>query len=268
MLNNRTNSIRLSALPCCAGSRRRRLARVSRSLAQQVPTIPAGPPAGLLLGRRAPPAHRPPPGGAPAAQPEEPPTEAERLIDAAIKKLAKLQSVAADLLEYVDMLDQKFTIKGRYLRAPNARVKLQLTVYGTSRLERHDPSSLRRRNPVGLPAGPRSTVLSQAEHQADPGTAQFTRSRPQDQEPGDHPDGLGWTGDAAGGPAQIHQVRPEGRGRARRQESLEIARDAGKTAKGWSVPTRGRSTRPGSYPLTSRWMPRFIWARKTAGLTG
>jgi outer membrane lipoprotein-sorting protein len=70
------------------------------------------------------------PGGAPAAQPEEPPTEADRAVDAAIALLAKLQSVSAELVQSVDMLYQKFTVKGSYLRAPNARVKLQLTVSG------------------------------------------------------------------------------------------------------------------------------------------
>jgi len=128
MLNNRTNSIRQSALLCALG-----LAIVAwlatRASAQQSPTFP-GPAGGAGLGQPGAPGMPGGAGGAPAAQPEEPPTEAERLIDTAIKTLAKLQSVAADLVQSVDMLYQKFTIKGRYLRAPNARVKLQLTVVG------------------------------------------------------------------------------------------------------------------------------------------
>jgi len=129
MLHNRTNSIRLSALRCA-------LALVivawlfSRSSAQQVPTIPAGPAEDNKAGPQGAPGAPPAPGVAPAAQPEEPPTEAERVIDGAIKMLANLKSVAADLVQTVDMLYQKFTIKGQYLRAPNARVKLQLTVVG------------------------------------------------------------------------------------------------------------------------------------------
>jgi outer membrane lipoprotein-sorting protein len=69
--------------------------------------------------------------GAPAAdKPDEPPTEAEKLIDAAIKKIAKLESVAADLVQEINMLNQKYTIKGRYLKAPNTHVYLKLAVSG------------------------------------------------------------------------------------------------------------------------------------------
>jgi outer membrane lipoprotein-sorting protein len=129
MLHNRINSIRPFApwIPLAFLVFAGLFSAVSFS---QVPTIPAGPqeapktrlptPAGGAAG----------PGAAPAAQPEEPPTDAEKVIDGAIKLLAKLQSVTADVVESVDMLYQKFTIKGQYLRAPNARVKLQLTVYG------------------------------------------------------------------------------------------------------------------------------------------
>lgn len=60
----------------------------------------------------------------------EPPTEAEKTLDAAIKKVAALKSMAADLTESVDMLDQKFTIRGRYLKAPGHRIYLQLKVSG------------------------------------------------------------------------------------------------------------------------------------------
>ena len=61
---------------------------------------------------------------------DEPPTEAEKTLDAAIKKVAALNSVAADLNESVDMLDQKFTIRGRYLKAPGHRIYLQLKIAG------------------------------------------------------------------------------------------------------------------------------------------
>ena len=60
----------------------------------------------------------------------QPATSAERLIDEAINRIAKLDSVAADLVQTVEMLNQRFTIKGRYLKAPNWRVYLQLTVAG------------------------------------------------------------------------------------------------------------------------------------------
>ena len=58
------------------------------------------------------------PAGKPAEPPQEPPTEAERLIDLAIKKIAGLKSVSADMVQNVVMLKQKFDIKGRYLKAP------------------------------------------------------------------------------------------------------------------------------------------------------
>jgi outer membrane lipoprotein-sorting protein len=69
-------------------------------------------------------------GAAAAPKADEPPTEAEVIIDKAIKKISELQSVAAELQEEVEMLGQKFSIKGRYLKAPNRRVYLRMTVAG------------------------------------------------------------------------------------------------------------------------------------------
>jgi len=72
-----------------------------------------------------------PQGPAPAAEaPNEPPTEAEKLIDEAIKKIAAIESVSADLVQNVKMLGQNFQIQGRYLKAPGSRVYLKLTVSG------------------------------------------------------------------------------------------------------------------------------------------
>ncbi len=69
--------------------------------------------------------------GAPAVEkPEEPPTPAERDIDAAIKKVAGLKSVSADLVEEINMLNQKYSIKGSYRKGPNNLVYLRLTVSG------------------------------------------------------------------------------------------------------------------------------------------
>jgi outer membrane lipoprotein-sorting protein len=67
---------------------------------------------------------------APGEAPAEPPTEAEKVIDLAIKKVAGLKSVAADLVQNVEMLKQRFDIKGRYLRAPSSRIYLKLNVSG------------------------------------------------------------------------------------------------------------------------------------------
>ncbi|WP_165245085.1 LolA family protein [Paludisphaera soli] len=76
-----------------------------------------------------------PPGQAPAANlpgapPEEPPTEAELIVDEAIKKVAAVKAVSADLLQDVKMLGQKFQIKGRYLKAPSSKIYLRLDVSG------------------------------------------------------------------------------------------------------------------------------------------
>jgi outer membrane lipoprotein-sorting protein len=68
--------------------------------------------------------------GKPAEPPQEPPTEAERLIDEAIKKLAAVKSVTADLVQNVEMLKQRFDIKGRFLKAPTSRIYLKLTISG------------------------------------------------------------------------------------------------------------------------------------------
>jgi outer membrane lipoprotein-sorting protein len=65
-----------------------------------------------------------------AAKAEEPPTPAERLIDEAAAKIAKLRSVSATLLETVDMLNQQIKIKGTYLKAPENRIYLLVAVSG------------------------------------------------------------------------------------------------------------------------------------------
>ena len=63
--------------------------------------------------------------------PEQPAVTAERLLDTAIKQAAKLDFVAADFVQTVEMLNQRFTIRGHYLKAPAWRLYLQLTVAGT-----------------------------------------------------------------------------------------------------------------------------------------
>ena len=90
--------------------------------AQQVPQ------AGGLV----PPGPGAPPGTAPEAQPkaDEPPTPAEQAIDEAKSKLAKLESVAADIQERVEMLNQHVVLKGRYLKAPDYRMYFSLSVAG------------------------------------------------------------------------------------------------------------------------------------------
>jgi outer membrane lipoprotein-sorting protein len=61
---------------------------------------------------------------------EEPITDAERAIDAAITAIGKLTSVAADVEQEVDILNQKFKLVGRYLKAPKTRYYLNLKVVG------------------------------------------------------------------------------------------------------------------------------------------
>jgi outer membrane lipoprotein-sorting protein len=97
------------------------------------PLAPAQAPPGAspspVAPAQAPPGAPPAPGKA-AEPPQEPPTEAERIIDLAIKKLAGLKSVSADLVQNVVMLKQRFDIKGRYLKAPSSRTYLKLAVSG------------------------------------------------------------------------------------------------------------------------------------------
>ena len=62
--------------------------------------------------------------------PPEPPTDAEVQLDAAIKQISLLKSISADVAQKVEMLDQKFRVEGRYLKAPNDRVYLRLDVVG------------------------------------------------------------------------------------------------------------------------------------------
>jgi len=52
------------------------------------------------------------------------------LIDTAISKLRELKSVACDVEQNVEMLGQKFSLKGRYMKAPTNRIYLRLTVDG------------------------------------------------------------------------------------------------------------------------------------------
>jgi outer membrane lipoprotein-sorting protein len=61
---------------------------------------------------------------------EKPATDADRVIDAAVKKIAALKSVSADILQKVETLGQKFQVNGRFLKAPQRRVYLRLTVNG------------------------------------------------------------------------------------------------------------------------------------------
>jgi outer membrane lipoprotein-sorting protein len=111
MLNNRTIPIR-SGLLCLAMAGGLVGWSVSRLAAEQVPTQPADSTDGKAAA----------PAGAPGAPAEEPPTEAERAIDVAISKIAKLQSVKAKVEQSVEMLNQKFRITGDYMKAPNIRI--------------------------------------------------------------------------------------------------------------------------------------------------
>ena len=125
MLNNRTITIRSWAM-------RLALAVIVASclLSQSLAQVPQMPPGAAGAAGATAPDQPVAPGAPPADKPDEPPTKAELLIDDAIKKIAKLESVAADLLQEINMLNQKYTITGRYLKAPNTHVYLKLSVSG------------------------------------------------------------------------------------------------------------------------------------------
>ena len=61
---------------------------------------------------------------------EEPATPAEEVLDKSIARLKKIVSFSADIAQTVDMLNQKFEIKGNYLKASNYRIYLKLAVSG------------------------------------------------------------------------------------------------------------------------------------------
>jgi hypothetical protein len=56
--------------------------------------------------------------------------DADHLFDEAISQVRRLDSVSADLVQTVEMLNQTFTIKGHFLKAPGSRIYLELTVAG------------------------------------------------------------------------------------------------------------------------------------------
>ena len=72
------------------------------------------------------------PGAGPLATAKEdkPPTDAEKTIDEAIAKIKKANSFSAEITQTVDMLGQKFEVKGTYLKSGENRVYLKLTVSG------------------------------------------------------------------------------------------------------------------------------------------
>jgi hypothetical protein len=92
------------------------------------------------LGQPAPKAASAPPGSSPPGfkvetdpsknAPAEPPTDAEKFIDASIQKVRALQSISADITQTAEILNQKFELKGQYLKAPNQKIRMQLTLSG------------------------------------------------------------------------------------------------------------------------------------------
>jgi hypothetical protein len=91
-------------------------------------------------GQPAPKAASAPPGSSPPGfkvetdpsknAPAEPPTDAEKFIDASIQKVRALQSISADITQTAEILNQKFELKGQYLKAPNQKIRMQLTLSG------------------------------------------------------------------------------------------------------------------------------------------
>ena len=86
--------------------------------------------AATLLIATAAPAQNAPPSLVPEAIPPAA-NDADKAVDEAVSKIARLKSAAADLVQTVEMLGQKFQIKGRYLRDAKARrIYLRLDVSG------------------------------------------------------------------------------------------------------------------------------------------
>ena len=116
MLNNRIISLHARALPFLL----------------VVLTVGWLPECSMAQGPMGGPGQAPPaqPGSPAAEKPEEPPTSAERDIDEAIKKVAGLKSVSAEMVQEVNMLNQKYSIKGTYRKGPENLVYLRLAIAG------------------------------------------------------------------------------------------------------------------------------------------
>ncbi len=63
-----------------------------------------------------------------AAAEAEKPTESDLFVDAAIKAISALKTISADVRQSVDMLDQRFAVKGQYRKGLDHRVYLKLEV--------------------------------------------------------------------------------------------------------------------------------------------
>jgi outer membrane lipoprotein-sorting protein len=94
-----------------------------RSWAQ--PPIPPAPAPGPAA-----PAPSPNAAAAPEAAKVDPPTAEDLFLEDAMKAVAKLESVDAELVQSVEMLEQKFQIQGRYVKAPRDRFYLKLELVG------------------------------------------------------------------------------------------------------------------------------------------
>jgi outer membrane lipoprotein-sorting protein len=108
-------------------------AQAPAPLSSQPSVTPAETPAGAVATPVAPavpvvPAAPASPGTGASTPAPAPETEAEKTIADAVKKLRELTSVSAVLTEEVEMLKTRFGIKGRYLKAPGSRFRLELTV--------------------------------------------------------------------------------------------------------------------------------------------
>ena len=66
----------------------------------------------------------------PKAAPEAPPTPAEATIDEAVKKIKAITTVSADLNVTADMINQKFGLKGQYIKAPGHKFYMLLSLVG------------------------------------------------------------------------------------------------------------------------------------------
>ena len=215
------------------------------------PCAPARPrPAGPKPRR---PAVRPAPAPAAGRQargepPQEPPTEAERLIDRPSRRSPASSRSRPTWSRTSRCSSRSSTIKGRYLKAPVLAHLPQADRHRPARLAGHDAPGLRRRDALGLPADPRVPDLPQDEHQAGLRAAELARHRRQDPRPGHDADRLRRPGGPAGRPPQVDQVRPEGRGRARRQARLDPPRHLAEPQRAGRARPAAAARRPARCP--------------------
>ena len=267
MLNNRTISIRSWAIRCCAGGCSSPRVSVHRSPAQAPPTPPGQPavaatapvPAGLASRC-----------GAGAGRQARGTAHRGRALRSTRRSRRSPSSSRSRPIwsKTINMLNQKYTIKGRYLKAPELARLPSAHRLRPARHERHHPSGLRRRDALGLPVSPRFASIYR-KLSIKP-ILERLNSPELDPKIRDQAHRRRWA--LAGPETLLVGLRKTLRFDQKEEDVLDgkkvwILRGTWRTRQGLVGPDGRPVNAVGSCLRTSRWTPRSIWARTTAGLT-